>query len=252
MSMEQMPVVLSYTHLATNLKQAVFSLEDLIASTKDPKQQKAYRGLLQEDGGMQKPKFSILQFIWLELISDLKQFRVSDQQIGLLKGALFSSHKAAPNLEVLTYYTLQSLVHQIPVYIVLNSKGEMMIIDDSMYKELMSYKEMGIHICISLQEVLSRVLPLEELALEKVTHSASSILKYIEELLTDRKIKEIHLYPKSDKIIVETKERVPKYIVVEEFLKREQNNTSEIIVKTYKGKVIQMYKKEQKQFSKTN
>ncbi len=104
--------------------------------------------------------FSPLELVWLGIIIDLKKLQVSGKKIRNAKKGLFTPFKAGNNKHypALQYYMTYIFEVNTAVYIVLNDKDELYVVNDKEYFTKIKRGHIQNHICIYLNKQIKDAL----------------------------------------------------------------------------------------------
>jgi len=125
-------------------------------------------GLISDDrpSGKGWRSYSLMDMVWLNVITELRKFGYSLEKIKLVKESLISpliNHKEKHQLPFLEVYVALALINKEPTYLLVFDNGEALPVTTKEMVNAIQFKTIGNHIQISINNILQKIYPKKDL-----------------------------------------------------------------------------------------
>ncbi|WP_025741948.1 hypothetical protein [Aquimarina pacifica] len=206
----------------------------------------------QDTGSGNRNYFSAIDLVWVSTIADMRDMKVERTRIQQLREGIFRSMDIghSEKYPAIEYYMMHIFEWNIPIFMLLTDKNEVLLLDDKAYFDRLASGELQNHICISLNKQIKDTLheiylPPDFREFSGLTDQEKQVLftlrakrfKYVNITLTNGEIRRL-----------EGTEEVPLEMDIGNLLK--QGNYQNIEIKQHNGKVMCINRTLRKNFGK--
>jgi DNA-binding transcriptional MerR regulator len=196
-------------------------------------------------------KYSILDILWISIIIELRKFGFPLDKIFLVKRNLeipeWEREKQFPLLE---FYAAMAMAYKYPVFLLVFPNGDVEPATDKEYQYAIMEESIGNHITISINSILQKMLPEQDLKPDyKITHELSEEEVDLLFMIRMCNYENIKIKLSNGKIeTLDATENLSNQKRIGEILK--EGNYQDIEIKQKNGKVVNIKRTAKKRYKK--